>query len=119
MAEHITHSRAPDVPEHHGSAGYWLVWGALLILTALTWWTGQLHLPTYGLFLALVIASTKATLVVLFFMHLWDQRGVNRITFAMTLLFVVVLLLGVFGDLLTRLPTALPTREGAAFQMPQ
>ena len=57
---------------------------------------------------AMVIAITKATLVVLFFMHLWDEGGVNRLVFVVSLLFVAVLMLGVFGDLMTRLPITLP-----------
>lgn len=119
MAEHVTHSHAPsDAEEHHGSGAYWIIWGALLVLTGLTWWTGQMNLPNFGLILALIIASTKATLVVLFFMHLWEQKGVNRVTFAATMVFVVTLLLGVFGDMTTRLRTALPPREAPAAELP-
>jgi cytochrome c oxidase subunit IV len=110
MAEHVTHSHHPEEAEH-GSGAYWLVWIALLVLTGITWWTGQMHLAGFALILALIIAITKATLVVLFFMHLWEQKGVNRLTLATSVLFVVVMLLGVFGDVTTRLPTLLPNRE--------
>lgn len=118
MAEHVTHSHTPSETEHHGSGGYWLIWGALLVLTGLTWWTGQMHLPTFGLLLALIIATTKATLVVLFFMHLWEQKGVNRVTFTATIVFVVTLLLGIFGDITTRMSSALPPREAPASELP-
>ena len=110
MAEHVTHSRA-DEHEHHSSAAYWLVWIALLVLTAITWFTGQMHIPGFALLLALIIAVTKATLVVLFFMHLWEQRGVNRIAFTSSLVLVMIMLLGVFGDVGFRLTTLLPPRE--------
>ena len=112
MAEHVTHSRA-DV-EHeaeHGAGAYYLVWAALLVLTVVTWWTGQMHIPGFALILALIIACTKATLVVLFFMHLWEQKGVNRITFVVSVGFVIVMLLGVFADVTTRLPSLLPKME--------
>ena len=111
MAEHVTHSRAEPAHESHSSATYWIIWAALLVLTAVTVWTGRMDLPNFGLILALIIASTKAILVLLFFMHLWEQKGVNRITFIATMVFVVVLILGVFGDLTTRLSMSLPERE--------
>lgn len=117
MAEHVTHSHAPSELEHHGSGGYWIIWAVLLFLTWLTWFTGRMHMePTFALILALIIATTKATLVVLFFMHLWEQKGVNRITFAATILFVITLFLGVFGDITTRLEFALPRREAPVAQ---
>jgi cytochrome c oxidase subunit 4 len=117
MSEHVTHSRAhPTEHEHHSSLSYWVIWAVLLVFTGLTVWTGRMDLPRFGLALAMIIATTKATLVVLFFMHLWEQKGVNRVTFAATLLFVVTLLLGVFGDILTRHPMALPKRESAPQQ---
>lgn len=114
-----TDSKHPSELEHHGSGAYYLVWLALIVLTGLTWWTGQMHLPTFGLALALIIATTKATLVVLFFMHLWEQRGVNRVTFAMTIAFVIVILLGTFSDVTTRLATLLPNREPPASELPR
>jgi cytochrome c oxidase subunit 4 len=72
---------------------------------------GWVNLP-----LALTIACIKATLVVLFFMHMTEASGANRIIFVVSLVFLVVMLLGVFGDLLTRaemsLPSAAPSTEG-------
>ncbi len=118
MADHHTHSHAPSELEHHGAGAYYLVWAALLVLTGLTWWTGQMHLPNFGLLLALIIATTKATLVVLFFMHLWEQKGVNRITFAVTVSFVILMLLGIFGDVTTRWSGALPGKEPPASELP-
>jgi cytochrome c oxidase subunit IV len=111
MAQHVTHSHQLEAPEHHGSGAYWLVWIALLVLTAITWQTGQMHIPGFSLLLALIIAVTKATLVVLFFMHLWEQKGVNRVAFVSSIVFVVVMLLGVFGDVTMRLNSLLPKRE--------
>lgn len=118
MADHVSDSHHPADLEHHGAGAYYLVWVALIALTLLTWWTGQMHLPTFGLALALIIATTKATLVLLFFMHLWEQKGANRITFAVTIAFVIVMLLGVFGDITTRLVTLLPAREAPASLLP-
>jgi cytochrome c oxidase subunit 4 len=92
----------------HGIGRYAIVWAALLVFTGLTIWTGRMDLGAANIIIALVIATTKATLVVLFFMHLWDMGGVNRLVFVVSVLFLVVLILGVFGDLMVRLPVTLP-----------
>lgn len=94
----------------HGIGRYVLIWGLLLVFTIITVVTGRnVHLPGYGnIIVAMVIATTKATLVVLFFMHLWEEGGVNRLIFVSSIVFALVMLLGIFGDLLTRAPGALP-----------
>ncbi len=94
--------------EHHGAGRYWLIWGLLLVLTAVTVATGRIHIPTWGLLLALVIATTKGTLVALYFMHLADHRGANRLVFAVSIIFVVLLLSIPMVDLGTRFRGATP-----------
>ncbi len=49
---------------------YILVWLALMCLTALTAGVSYLNLGEWSGFIAILIASTKALLVALFFMHL-------------------------------------------------
>jgi cytochrome c oxidase subunit 4 len=92
----------------HGIGRYALIWGILLFFTFLTIFTGRMDLGVANIFIALAIATTKATLVVLFFMHLWDMGGVNRLVFVVSVLFAIVLIIGVFGDLMVRLPISLP-----------
>ncbi len=54
---------------------YMLVFGALIIGTILTVAASYLHLPPGpGIALALLIACAKGSLVVLFFMHLIDEK---------------------------------------------
>ncbi len=54
---------------------YMYVFGALIIGTILTVGAAQIDLPTGpGIALALLIASAKGSLVVLFFMHLIDEK---------------------------------------------
>jgi cytochrome c oxidase subunit 4 len=93
---------------HHGIGRYVAIWLILLAFTLLTVFTGRMDLGAANIFVAMVIAITKASLVVLFFMHMWEEGGVNRLVFVVSLLFAVVLILGVFGDLVTRLPMTLP-----------
>ncbi|HEX3698815.1 MAG TPA: cytochrome C oxidase subunit IV family protein [Polyangia bacterium] len=108
---------------HHGPGRYFLIWALLLGFTVTTVITGRMDLGAVNLPLALAIASIKATLVVLFFMHLSESHGVNRLVFVVSILFVLVLMAGVFGDLLTRFPlslpsSGLPTTEGPEIAVP-
>ena len=50
------------------------VWLILLFFTMLTVVTGHMNLGAANIFIALAIAITKATLVVLFFMHLFYDK---------------------------------------------
>ena len=57
--------------------GYYVVFGALLALTVITVAISYLHLPTAGaIALALVVATVKASLVCLYFMHLISEKQV-------------------------------------------
>lgn len=89
--------------EHHGSAAkYALIWVVLMVLTLLTVFTGRMHIPNWGLELALAIATTKGALVVLYFMHLSEHQGANRVVFTVSVFFVALLILGSVGDIGTR-----------------
>jgi caa(3)-type oxidase subunit IV len=92
----------------HGIGRYLVVWALLLVFTIITVVTGQIDLGAANIYVAMLIATTKATLVVLFFMHLWDEGGVNRLIFASSIIFALVMMLGIFGDLTTRQSGALP-----------
>ena len=54
---------------------YWVIFGALMVLTLVTVAVSYLELGTLGsIVLALIVATVKGTLVALFFMHLIDER---------------------------------------------
>ena len=80
--------------EHHGP-GYGMlagIWGALMVLTGLTVWASTIDLGFMNVAVALAIATTKASLVVLFFMHLkyenWLIKGFVIMTFAILAIFI-------------------------------
>jgi caa(3)-type oxidase subunit IV len=56
----------------------------------------------WGLVVALIIATTKALLVVAFFMHLAHGRPTHRIVFTIAMGFLVLLVIGVLADVGTR-----------------
>jgi len=82
--------------EHHGVAHViplWLllaVFGALLVLTWLTVSVTYLDLGRLNLFVALFIATIKAFLVALYFMHLRYDRPLNGIIFLFAIFFVML-----------------------------
>jgi len=55
------------------------VWLCLLALTALTVKAAQLHLEALGMLVNLLIASSKASLVLWFFMHLKYEARLLKI----------------------------------------
>jgi cytochrome c oxidase subunit 4 len=114
---------AQKMNEHHagGALKYFIIWAALMGLTVVTVMTGRMHLPDWGLVLALVIASIKGALVALYFMHLADHQGANRVVFVTSMVFVVLLLLFTLFDIGTRFrptlaangtPVAFPVQTG-------
>ncbi len=102
---HLEHERL----QHGGGIGrYVVVWIALLVGTTATFLLSKVHLGPFHLTVALLIAATKGALVALFFMHLWDQRGVNRLVLLTALVFVSLLIGLTVADSATRWPIANP-----------
>ena len=59
-----------DHSEHIVSGGlYWLIWAVLIGATFLTAWIATIDLGIFNTVVALLIATCKASIVVLFFMH--------------------------------------------------
>ena len=76
--------------------------GLLLVLTAVTIGISTIDLGKLNIWAALLIAATKCSLVVLFFMHLKYENRVIKISFVVTL-FCVALLIGfLFWDIAFR-----------------
>lgn len=93
---------------HHSARSYVFTAIALYCFTFLTYTAAQHDFGAWNFVIAMAIAVTKGTLVALFFMHLWDQTGVNRLTMVIALLFVVLLITMSIADEMTRFPLALP-----------
>lgn len=79
-------------PMHHVSP-IWLlfaVWGALMFFTGVTVALSGVNMGEWDIAVAMAIASVKAILVCLFFMHLLYDRPFNGVVFAASLLFVAI-----------------------------
>jgi len=85
-----------DAPAHkHEHVGHVVslkillaVFSALTILTVITVAASEVNFGEFNLVVAMVIAVIKASLVVLFFMHLFWDRPFNAIVFVGCLIFV-------------------------------
>jgi cytochrome c oxidase subunit 4 len=92
------HSKSSPLPT------YFAVFIALLIGTALTVYAATLDLGRYNAAVALTIASIKATLVALFFMHVKGASEKLTKLVVVAALFFLFLLLGLtMTDYATRL----------------
>ena len=82
---------------------YFAVWGALLFGTALTYEVAKIDLGVFNAAVALVIATTKALLVALFFMHLKGaSEKLLKLVVISTIFFLFILLALSMADYGTR-----------------
>lgn len=82
---------------------YFSVWAALLVGTWLTYQAAKIDLGRFNAAVALTIATTKALLVALFFMHLKGaSEKLLKIIVASTIFFLVLLLALSMFDYATR-----------------
>lgn len=89
MSGHSTSEHAKSSP----LTTYFAVWAALLFGTWLTYQASLLDLGRYNAAVALIIATTKALLVALFFMHLKGaSEKLLKLVVASTIFFLMILL---------------------------
>ena len=78
------------------------VWIALLILTAVTVFVATLDLGPLNAIVALTIATTKALLVLLFFMELRYSSAMTKMTVVSAIFFLFLLIGLTLSDYMTR-----------------
>lgn len=81
---------------------YGLVFGALLLCTALTVLASYLELGVFNAVVALAIAVFKAVIVILFFMHIRYSSKLTKLTIAAGFLTLLVLLTMTMTDYISR-----------------
>jgi cytochrome c oxidase subunit 4 len=82
---------------------YWIVLAILLVLTVLTVGVSFIPMPGLGhIICGLVIAVIKATLVVLFFMHVLVSPRLTRAVIAVAVTWIFILFSLTLSDYLTR-----------------
>ena len=82
---------------------YFAVWGALLLGTYLTYKAAFIELGAFNSAVALIIATTKALLVALFFMHLKGaSEKLLKLVVISTIFFLFILIALSMADYATR-----------------
>jgi cytochrome c oxidase subunit IV len=98
-----THTEAVEHGHEHGGAGVYLrTLIILLFLTLVTVGAAYIDFGSGNVVIALTIATIKATLVALFFMHLRYDKPVNAIVATAGFLFLGIFLMFCFMDFDTR-----------------
>jgi cytochrome c oxidase subunit 4 len=98
----------------------------LIVGLAITVAVAFVPLGAANVFVALLIAAAKATLVVLYFMHIATSPRLNRIVIGAGLVWLSILLVVILSDYLTRswIPTRAPAHlvlrpDDESFQPPR
>jgi cytochrome c oxidase subunit 4 len=84
-------------------ATYFLVFAALAAGTLLTWFASTIDLGWWNTPIALVIATTKAVLVILFFMHVIHSTRLTWVVIIGSFVWLGVFFVLTFADYLTRM----------------
>jgi cytochrome c oxidase subunit 4 len=95
MADHSTHHIVPK-------STYYLIFAALMVGTALTWWVATIDLGAMNNVIMLSIAATKATLVVLFFMHVKYSPKLTGAVIIGSIFWLFIMLVLTMNDYFTR-----------------
>jgi cytochrome c oxidase subunit 4 len=92
MSEHVVSRRI-----------YFAIFGALMVLTGVTVWVANFDLPgPLNAIVALTIAVLKATLVVLYFMHVRYSSKLTWVFVAAGIIWLIILFAFTLSDYFTR-----------------
>ncbi|MBM3814168.1 MAG: oxidase [Acidimicrobiia bacterium] len=81
---------------------YFAVFGALMILTAITVGVATLDLGQLNTVVALAVAGCKATVVIWYFMEVRHARPLTKLTVVGGILWLVIMLILLFTDYISR-----------------
>lgn len=84
--------------EEHHSPSYLLILGILLFLTVVTVAVAYVDMGNFNIIVAMLVASVKALLVAVFFMHLKFEDGITRFFAIVPILLLAIMIGGVFID---------------------
>ena len=93
---------------------YYTIFSLLMVLTALTVFAAFHHLGVFNFPVAIGIAITKATLVILFFMHAKYSSRLTQLFVGMSFFFLLILFALTLTDYLSRGLKTYPGGAGGA-----
>lgn len=94
----------PESEDHHiiSTKTYVMVFIGLIIGTIITVWIAGFDFGSWNMIIAMLVATGKATLVLLYFMHLKYDSMLNRTIFLSSFFFLALLFAFSFGDIISR-----------------
>lgn len=94
----------PEHGEHHivTPKTYTIVFVTLLTFTGITVWAAFINLHIFNPVIALAIACTKAVIVILFFMHVFFQSKLVKMTVAAGFFTFLILITMTLSDYISR-----------------
>ncbi|MFN7981214.1 MAG: cytochrome C oxidase subunit IV family protein [Vicinamibacterales bacterium] len=81
---------------------YYTIFLALMVGTALTWWVATIDLGIMNNVIMLAIAVTKASLVVLFFMHVKYSSKLTWVVVSGAIFFLIIMIVLTLNDYIFR-----------------
>lgn len=111
----MAHASTPHQPDHETYTGhaaphhqaplavYFVVFATLMILTVVTVWVSRIDLGAFNTAVAMAIAIVKATVVILWFMHVIHSPRLTWIVVIASFLWLGVMFVLTFSDYWTRL----------------
>ena len=78
------------------------IWAALMVFTGITVFAASVELHVFNIVVALLIATIKGSLVVLFFMHLKYSTKLTMVTVIAAIFFLLIMFSLSMTDYLTR-----------------
>jgi len=103
MANHAEHHIVPK-------RVYFLVFFALIVLTWVTTYISTVDLGKWNIFVALAIAVFKASIVALFFMHVYYSTRLTKMIVLCSVFWLILLLFITMTDIWTRTWMGVPGR---------
>jgi cytochrome c oxidase subunit 4 len=97
-SNHSSHDSSHELGHIVPAAVFLKVFAALVVLTIITVAVSRVHLGAWNIVVAMGVASIKATLVALFFMHLKYESPLTWMYAVLPLILLGLLLGGVFLD---------------------
>jgi cytochrome c oxidase subunit IV len=99
MANHSEHDYVGHIIR---AKFYVLIWAILMVLTGTTVYAATVELGVFNIVVALVIATIKGSLVVLFFMHLRYSTKLTMVTLIASLFWLFILFSLTMTDYISR-----------------
>jgi len=81
---------------------YYTIFAALMVGTAITVWVAFIDLGPLNSIVAMAIAIIKASLVILYFMHVKYSPKLTKLVVVASVFWLAILLIMTMGDYLTR-----------------